>query len=165
MLLSISKPQGNEAIQCHPVWEMGFKHEFPPWPLLCSLTYSHETWAKGLLHSLWPPHRQLPFTWAGKYYFLSLSFPLTQLNAKTDNDSLGLKVRRKTTRQQKGLFEKQHIACYTDSFKACSCNWKYPAKHVYNKSLLQLWFQAHGCYFYVFLLNKTVKIKNKFQAE
>lgn len=76
MLLSVSKPQGNEVIQCRAVWETGCRQELPPWLLLCSWTSSHKAQAKGLLHSLWPPHWQPPLTWAGKYYCAcSLSRP------------------------------------------------------------------------------------------
>lgn len=136
--------------QRYPVWKTGFKHEFPPWPLLCSLIYSHKTQAKELLHSLWSPHWQLPLTWVGKCYFLSLSFLLIQLSAKTDSDSLGLEVRGKNYMTTKRVIWKPAVTRNTLQ------------NFVYN--LLQLWFQAHGCYFYAFLLNKTVKIKSKLQA-
>ena len=138
MLLSISKPQGNEAIQCHPVWEIGFKRvsTLAAALLLDVLPrYTSKRISALTLPSLLPTPSYL-----GReiLFSFSVSFPLIQLNAKTDNNSLAPEVRKKTTRQQKGLFEKQHTACYIDSFKACSCNWKYSPKRVYNKSLLQL---------------------------
>lgn len=86
------------------------------------------------------------------------------MNAKTDNNSLGLEVRKrnyKTTK--KGYLETSMLLVTLTSSKHAAVTGNNLQNIVYN--LLQLQFQAYGCYFYAFLLNKTVKIKSKFQAE
>lgn len=98
-------------------------------------------------------------------FFVCLSFPLIQLNAKTDNDSLGLKVRKKLQDNKKDYLKSSTLLVTRTASKHAAVIGNTLQNVVYNKCLLQLWFQAHSYYFYAFLLNKTVKIKNKFQAE
>lgn len=90
-------------------------------------------------------------SYLGWKMLFSFSFLLIQLSARTDNDSLGLEVR-----------EKNYTTTKRDVWKPAVTG-NTLQNFVYN--LLQLWFQAHGCYFYAFLLNKTVKIKSKLQEE